>query len=148
MSPIRGHKCGNALGEGMTGGANRVSENPKFSSTLNPNQCLKVAGNVRANKRSAVGPGGNRQTQRRFQKELRRSCRSHSLPALDKGSAASIILVAPCGSSHGRGGLLVAMNDVRQKIGTNRVAVSQSSGKRKDRGTRKEAYSRAVVLGP
>ena len=28
-----------------------------------------------------------------------------------------------------------------------RLAVGQSSGKRKDRGTRKEAYSRAVVLG-
>ena len=41
------------------------------------------------------GLGGNRQTQRRFQKELRR--RSHSLSALDKCSAASIILVASLG---------------------------------------------------
>ena len=81
---------------------------------------LTVAGNtaVRANKSrqcqigcDTFGFGGNRQTKRRFQKELRPSCRSHSLPALDKCSATSIILVASLvGSCHGRVGHLVAMN--------------------------------------
>ena len=48
---------GNSLGEGMTNGAaERVSENPKFNSTLIPKSVLKSCRQhgVRANKRSAV----------------------------------------------------------------------------------------------
>ena len=59
------------------------------------------------------GFGRDRQAEWRFQEELRRDCRSHSLPAFDKCSSASIVLVA---SLDGRYrtcvGLLVAMNEI------------------------------------
>jgi hypothetical protein len=59
--------------------------------------------------------GGDPQTQRRLQKELRRNCWSYSLLALDKCCAASIVLVASLdGSCRRCVGLLVEMLDRQQ----------------------------------
>src|SRR5882757_610534 len=90
----------------------RLDSQPKsVLQTAAENYVQAARGRYVRSGRDTFGLGRDRQTEWRFQEELRGDCRSHSLPAFDKCCSASIILVAGCdGKYRSCVGLLVAMN--------------------------------------